>query len=115
MLLFVPPEKESPRSLNDTVSSMSNRGKYLLSPKYCVAAVGNPRLAGSNSPWCCRMLGSLNWDQLPRTFKSDEFDIVHTWSTFTASLMRYRKLPVGLMLLISPVQLPRCSTRLLRE
>ena len=42
------------------------------------------------------MLGSWNRDQLARTFSSDDGDIVQTWSTLTASLMRNRKLPVGI-------------------
>ena len=78
MLALMPPENESPRSLNDAASSISKRGKYRLLPKYCVAAVGNPRLAGSKIPWCWRMLGSWKRDQLARTFSSDEFDIVQT-------------------------------------
>ena len=51
MLALVPPENESPRSLNDDPSSISKRGKYRLLPKYCVAAGGKPRLAGSKIPW----------------------------------------------------------------
>ena len=78
MLALVPPENESPRSLNDAASSISKRGKYRLLPKYCVAAVGKPRLAGSKMPWFWRMLGSWKRDQLARTFSSDEFDIVQT-------------------------------------
>src|SRR4029450_5278239 len=108
MLALVPPANESPISLI-VLSSNSHRGKYLLAPKYWVAAEGNPSEAGSKIPWCCRMLGSWKRDQLARRFSSDEDDIDQTWSTFTASLMRYRKLPVGRMLFTSPVQLPRCS------
>src|SRR6185503_10359755 len=114
MLALVPPANESPISLM-VLSSNSKRGKYLLSPKYCVADEGNPSVDGSKIPWCCRMLGSWKRDQLARRFSSDEDDIDQTWSTLTASLMRKRKLPVGRMPLTSPVQLPRCSTRLLRE
>src|SRR5687767_7120717 len=110
MLALVPPENESPRSLNDP-SSNSNRGKYLLAPKYCVVPGEKPRLDGSNNPWCWRMLGSWNRDQLARMFSSDEGDIVQTWSALRASLMRKRKLPVGRMPLTSSVQLPRFSTR----
>ena len=114
MLALVPPANESPRSLNDP-SSNSKRGKYLLSPKYCVVAAGKPSEAGSKIPWCWRMLGSWNRDQLARMFSSDDGDMFQTWSTLTASLMRKRKLPVGRMPLTSSVQLPRFSTRLLRE
>src|SRR6185503_14550287 len=103
MLALVPPENESPRSLYE-LSSNSKRGKYLLSPKYWVADDGKPSVDGSKMPWCCRMLGSWKRDQLARTFRSEDDDIDQTWSTLTASLMRYRKLPVGRMLLTSPVQ-----------
>ena len=71
MLALVPPEKESPRSLNDAARPSRSAGSTGCCRSTATAAVGKPRLAGSKMPWCWRMLGSWKRDQLARTFSSD--------------------------------------------
>ena len=72
----MPPENESPRSLKDTVSSISNPGHTGCYRSTGSQPSGTRGWPGSKIPWFWRMLGSWNRDQLALTLSSDVFDIV---------------------------------------